>query len=196
MDNPKQERTFLMIKPDGVTRGLIGEIIHRVEKCGLKIVALEMVHPTEKQMDEHYPKDKEWITRLGKKTLETYKKYGYNAIKELGTDKPEKIGPMVRKWLIQFMTSAPLVKMIIQGVHAVDMVRKMAGPTMPALAEMGTIRGDFSVDSAAIANKNKRAVRNIIHASETQQEAKHEIKHWFSPDVIHNYKRNDDGIVF
>ena len=85
MENPKQEKTFLMIKPDGVTRGLTGEIIKRVEQRGLKIIALQMFKPTVKQMDSHYPKDKKWIARLGQKTLDTYKKYGLDAQEEVNT---------------------------------------------------------------------------------------------------------------
>ena len=193
MSHPKEERTLLLVKPDGVRRGLIGEIVERIEARGLKVIALEMVEPSKKQMDDHYPKDEKWINRIGEKTLQTYKKYGFNAEKELGTTDSLKIGKEVRKWLLDFMTSAPIVKMVIEGVHAVDMVRKLAGNTMPALAEMGTIRGDFSVDSAAAANRDKRAVFNLVHASETPEEAKHEITHWFSPEQIHPYKRVDEN---
>lgn len=192
--HPREEITFLMVKPDGVRRGLTGEIIRRVERVGLKVVALKMLKPTRAQIDNHYPKDARWITRLGEKTLATYAKYGYNASEELGTDKAEVIGPNVREWLITFMTSAPLVAMIVKGVHAVTMVRKLAGATMPSEAELGTIRGDFSVDSAAAANKDQRAVRNIVHASETEAEAKHEITHWFGDETIHDYERTDDMI--
>lgn len=192
MNHPKEELTFLMIKPDGVTRGLTGEIIRRVEQRGLKVVALKMFKATPEQIDGHYPKDEKWIARLGEKTLATYEKYGYDPLKELGTAEKTEIGQMVRKWLIDFMTQAPLVKMVVQGVHAVDMVRKLAGNTMPALAEMGTIRGDFSVDSAAAANKDKRAVRNIVHASETPAEAEHEIDYWFGPEDIFTYERTDE----
>lgn len=192
MSNLREEKTLVLIKPDGVQRGLIGEIIHRIERCGLKVIALRMFWATREQMDSHYPKDKKWIERLGTKTLATYKKYNLNAKKELGTENKEKIGKMVRGWLIDYMTSAPLVKMVIKGVHAVDMVRKMAGNTMPALAEMGTIRGDFSVDSAAAANREKRSVHNIIHASETPEEAEHEISHWFAPEEIHDYERKGE----
>lgn len=181
-----------MVKPDGVKRGLTGEIIRRVEQCGLKIVALQMFQPTREQMNDHYPKDEAWIKRLGEKTLTTYRRYGYEAKKELGTEDKMKIGKMVRGWLVDYMISAPLIKIVVQGPHAVDMVRKMAGNTMPALAEMGTIRGDFSVDSAAAANRDKRAVQNIVHASETPQEAEHEISHWFSPEEIYNYKRIEE----
>ena len=193
--HPKEERTFVMIKPDGVKRGLSGEIIRRIEQRGLKIIALQMFQPTHEQIDEHYPKDKAWIERLGEKTLTTYAKYGFDADKELGMTDKMTIGKMVRQWLVNYMVSAPLIKMVVQGIHAVDMVRKMVGNTMPALAEMGTIRGDFSVDSAAAANRDKRAVHSIVHASETPQEAEHEISHWFSPENIHGYKRTDEELM-
>lgn len=187
--NFKTERTYVMIKPDGVQKGLIGEVIKRFEQRDLKIVALEMFQPNYDLMDNHYPKEEWWITRLGTKTLSTYEKYGVNPKEALGVETAEEIGPMVRKWLIDYMTSAPLVKMVVEGAHAVDVVRKIAGPSLPYVAEIGTIRGDFSVDSPAIANTEKRAVMNIIHASETTEEANHEIKHWFGDKAIHSYKR-------
>ena len=191
MAHPKEERTYLMVKPDGVRKGLIGEIIKRIEQRDLKIVALQMFQPTVDQIDNHYPKDEAWIRRLGDKTLNTYSKYGFDPIEELGTADNLEIGKMVRGWLIDYMTSAPLVKMVIQGIHAVTVVRKIVGPTIPANAEMGTIRGDFSIDSPVLANKEKRAVMNLIHASETPQEAEHEIEHWFGQDSkdICAYKR-------
>lgn len=179
-----------MVKPDGVRKGLIGEVIRRLEQRDLKIVALEMFQPTHSQLNDHYPKNEEWITRLGQKTMTTYEKYGYDAIADFGTDNPAMIGPEIRKWLIDYMLSAPLVKIIAQGIHAVDVVRKIAGPTLPYLAEIGTIRGDFSIDSPALANREKRAVMNILHCSETPEEAEHEINHWFGKDFKpFNYKR-------
>jgi len=117
--HPKEEQTFLIIKPDGVRRGLTGDIIRRVEMRGLKVVALSMFQATRPQMDEHYPKAEAWIHRLGEKTLATYEKYGYDAKKELGTTNPLKIGTMVRGWLLDYMTSSPLVKMVVKGPHAV-----------------------------------------------------------------------------
>jgi nucleoside-diphosphate kinase len=189
MKHPKEERTYVMVKPDGVRKGLTGEIIKRFEQRDLKIVALEMSQPLFEQMDNHYPKQEEWITRLGEKTKATYEKYGYDLFTDFGTDDTSKIGPEVRKWVIDFMMSAPVVKMVIQGVHAVDVVRKIAGETMPYKAAVGTIRGDFSIDSPAIANKEKRSVMNIVHCSETPEEAEHEIKHWFGDSIIFDYKR-------
>ncbi len=187
--HPKEEKTFLMIKPDGVRKGLIGEIIGRVEQCDLKIVALEMFQTTRDDIDNHYPKDKAWITRLGEKTLDTYRKYNYDPKKEVGTEDPLEIGKQVRGWLVDFMTSAPLVKMVVQGVHAIDMVRKIVGETVPAKAEMGTIRGDFSVDSPVLANKEKRCIMNLVHASETPDESAHEIEFWFGGKDTYDYKR-------
>lgn len=189
MPHPKEEKTFLMIKPDGVRKGLVGEIIKRIEQRDLKVVALEMFHATKEQIDGHYPKDEKWITRLGEKTLATYEKYGYDAKKELGTTDANTIGKDVRKWLVEFMISAPMVRMVVQGIHAVDMVRKIVGPTMPYQAPMGSIRGDYSADSPALANKEKRAVQNLVHASETPEEAEHEIEFWFKKAPVFSYKR-------
>lgn len=185
----KEEKTYVMLKPDGVRKGLIGEVIRRFEQRDLKIVALEMFQPSHELIDTHYPKNEEWITRLGQKTISTYEKYGFDLLKDFGTSEAKDIGPEIRKWLIDYMTSAPLVKMVVQGVHAVDVVRKIAGPTMPYLAEMGTIRGDYSIDSPALANMEKRAVMNIVHCSETPEEAKHEINHWFGDIKTFDYKR-------
>ncbi|KKW15211.1 MAG: Nucleoside diphosphate kinase [Parcubacteria group bacterium GW2011_GWA2_50_10b] len=185
----KEEQTFVLIKPDAVQKGLIGEIIKRFEQRDLKIVALEMFQPTTKQIDDHYPKDNAWITRLGEKSLSTYKKYGIDPKPLVGSDDPAKIGPLVRSWVIDYMTAAPLVRMVVQGLHAVDTVRKIAGPTLPFQADIGTIRGDFSIDSPALANSEKRAVMNLVHASETPEEAQHEIKHWFGDIKTLSYKR-------
>ena len=192
----KEEKTLILIKPDGVKRGLIGEIIRRVEQRRLKIIAFKMFQATAEQINEHYPKDPQWIKRLGEKSLKTYEKYGLDPFKELGVDDPVKIGKMVREWIIDFMVSGPLVKMAVQGVHAVDMVRKLCGNTLPNLAEMGTIRGDYSVDSPALANAGKRAVHNIVHASEAPEEANHELKFWFTSEEIHAYQRAEEDIMF
>lgn len=189
MKHPKEELTYVMLKPDAVRKGLIGNIISRLEQRDLKIVALEMFMPTSEMIDSHYPKDEAWIRRLGQKTFGTYEKYGFDAKEEYGVADDLEMGTMVRTWLVDYMVSAPLVKMAVQGIHAVDMVRKIAGPTLPYLAEMGTIRGDYSADSPLLANKERRAVMNLVHASETPEEAAHEIAHWFGENAIHSYKR-------
>ena len=195
MSHPKKERTLLILKPDAVKRGLAGEIVSRIEKRGLKIIALRMFWATEDQVDGHYPKDEVWIKRLGEKTLKNYKEYGFDVKKELGADSPLEVGKLVRSWLIDYLTSGPMVKIVIEGIHAINMVRKIVGPTMPADADMGTIRGDFSVDDATAANRDKRSIRNLVHASETPEEAEHEISFWFAPEEIFDYKRAEDDVM-
>ncbi|MCK5044671.1 nucleoside-diphosphate kinase [Candidatus Parcubacteria bacterium] len=196
MNNPQEERTVILIKPDGVKRGLVGEIISRLEARGLKIIALELFSPTRNQIDDHYPKDETWIRRIGGKTASNYKNYGLDLKAELGSEDLLEIGNMVRGWVLDYMTSGPIVKMVVQGIHSINMGRKIAGSSMPSEAEMGTIRGDFSVDDATAANRNKRAIHNLIHASETHEEAEHEIGYWFSPEEIHSYKRAEEDIMF
>ena len=174
-----------MVKPDGVRKGLTGEVIRRLEQRDLKIVALRMFQPTREAIDEHYPKDNEWMKRVGEKTLATYHKYGLDPIAEVGTEDPLEIGRAVRGWILDYMVSAPLVKMVVQGVHAVDMVRKLAGDTQPALAEMGTIRGDYAMHTGL----------NIIHASDSVESAGREIDLFFKPEELIGWKDgNDDWI--
>lgn len=190
------ERTFVMIKPDGVARGLIGEVLSRFEKRGLKIIALKMVKPTIEHIANHYPTDETWIERLGTKGFAVFEEYGIDPKEAMGTDNKLEAGKKVREWLINYMTEAPVVAMIIEGVHAIDMVRKIVGPTLPNKAEIGTIRGDYSVDSPAAANIAKRAIKNIVHASENKEEAQKEIGHWFAAEEIYDYDRSDHYSMF
>ncbi|TSD01233.1 MAG: nucleoside-diphosphate kinase [Parcubacteria group bacterium Athens0714_26] len=173
----KEEKTLILVKPDGVKRGLVGEIVKRIEQRGLKIIALKMFWANEKDFTKHYSDAEDNLRNMGQKTLATYQK-------------------LVHGWIVEFMTSGPIIKMVIQGLHAVEMVRKLVGNTMPSQAEMGTIRGDFSVDSSVLANAQKRAIRNIVHASGNLAEAEHEISLWFTPDEIHVYTRAEEDIMF
>ncbi|MFA7244241.1 MAG: nucleoside-diphosphate kinase [Patescibacteria group bacterium] len=191
------QRSLVLVKPDGVQRGLVGEVIKRLENRGLKIVALKMVKPSLEHIDNHYPKDEAWIERLGHKGFTVFEEYGIDPKEMMGTDSKKEAGKMVRKWLVDYLLDAPVVAMIVEGVHAIDMVRKIAGNTLPSKAEIGTVRGDFSVDSPAAANLEGRAIKNIMHASETPEEAEHEITHWFSDEDIHDeYKRSDHSVMF
>lgn len=190
--HPREEKTLVLIKPDAVKRGLVGEVIKRFESRGLKIIGLKMVQGTPKDFDEHYPKNKGWIINLGNRTVETYKKYNYSLKKDFGSEDPFEIGKIFRNWLIDFMSSGPVVKVLIEGVHAIDNVRKIVGDTQPTFALTGTIRGDFAVDSAGSANKDRRAVYNLIHASGNKDEARNEIMLWFTPDEIADYKRVEE----
>jgi nucleoside-diphosphate kinase len=190
----ERERTLVLIKPDGVKRHLIGEIIRRFEARGLKVVALQMTLPTREQISNHYPKNKEWITGLGNNTVKGYKEFEIQTtlLEDYGTEDPYEIGLKVREWLVDFMTSGPIIKMVVEGLHSIKMVRKIVGQTVPAFAEPGTIRGDFSIDSPDLANMRKRAVRNLIHASGNKEEAEYEIAHWFNKEDIHSYNTIHD----
>lgn len=196
--NVKYERTFCMIKPDGVMRGLIGEIIHRIEKAGLQVVAMKMLTPSEEMIRAHYPaSDEAWVTRLGNKGIASFEHLKHLNPKEvLGTDDPSTLGKEVLESLIQYMQSGPVVMFVVEGMQAVDMVRKLAGHTLPYKADVGTIRGDFSVDSPVIANTEKRAIHNLFHASETAAEAANEIKLWFGNEPIYDYDLAGGRIMY
>jgi nucleoside-diphosphate kinase len=196
MKHIKEQQTLVLMKPDGVKRGLIGEVVSRIERRGLKIVAMKMVAVDNDHLEKHFPSNEEWIHRLGGKTLKTFAEYDLDPKTHLGTDDQLEVGKGVRASLFEYMTSGPIVAMVVEGLHAIDMIRKVAGHTLPVFAEMGTIRGDFSVDSPAIANVEKRAIHNIMHASETPEEAQNEINLWFRPEEIHSYKRADQDIMF
>lgn len=187
------EQTLVLIKPDGVRRGLVGEILHRFERLGLKIVALKMVQPSEALLEKHYKSSNEsTLRRWGEKTLSTYTKYGKDAQKDLGTTDPLELGKMVKNWLFDYVTSGPVVAILLEGKHAVENVVAMTGPTMPVSASAGTIRGDFSTDSAAYANEEKRGVMNLVHISASIEEANFEKTVWFTDKEIHSYQRLEE----
>lgn len=189
------EQTLVLIKPDGVKRGIIGEILHRFERMGLKIVAMKLAMPNEELLLKHYQSDKDaTLQRWGEKTLATYTKYGKDPIKEFGTDNPLELGKLVNKWLFDYVQSGPSLALILEGKHAVENVVNLAGPTMPVAAPAGTIRGDFSTDSAAYANDERRGVMNLVHISASVEEANFEKMLWFTPEEIHSYKRADELI--
>jgi len=196
MEHIKQEKTFVLVKPDGVKRGLVGEVIQRIERRGLKVIAMKMVQVGTEHINKHLPTSEEWVERLGNKTLKTFTEYGIDPVAAQGTADPKEIGKMVKKSLVEYLTSGPVVAMVVQGIHAIDMVRKLAGHTLPVFAEMGTVRGDYSVDSPSVANVEKRAIHNIMHASETPEESANEINLWFAKEEINDYKRAEEDIMF
>lgn len=185
-----------MVKPDGVQRGLVGEVIARFEKAGLKLVGLKMVHPTKEMVENHYPSTEKWFTIVGEKTLTSYKELGLDPKEHLGTDKAGEIGRIVKGWLCDFISSSPVVCMVWEGNHAIQNVRRLVGNTLPIKANPGTIRGDFTCDSPDLANMKRRPIRNIVHASGDPEEARHEITLWFTDKELYTYKRADEEIMF
>src|SRR3990167_10052766 len=135
----KEEKTLVLVKPDGVKRGLIGEIMGRIEQRGLKVIAMQMVWADKAQLTKHYSDSEANLRVMGEKTLMTYQKYELDPVREIGTADAVKIGKMVHGWIVDFMSSGPIVKMVVQGIHAVEMVRKIVGGTLPSQADMGTI---------------------------------------------------------
>ncbi|MDR5682412.1 MAG: nucleoside-diphosphate kinase [Armatimonadota bacterium] len=196
MHNPRTERTLVVVKPDGVQRGLVGEILGRLERSGLKIVGLKMLTASRDLLERHYPDDDGFLRTIGGKTKEAFDAYGLDLRERMGTDDLREVGARVRGWLVDFMSSAPVVAAVVEGVHAVSVVRKLVGATLPVFAEPGTVRGDFAVDSPTLANLEGRPVRNLVHASGTLEEARFEIELWFGVDEIWSYRRADEGAMF
>ncbi len=191
------QQTLVLLKPDAVKRGLIGEIIKRFERVGLKIVACKLVKPSKDLADKHYPLERqEFVEGIGKKTLENYKEMGVDPVSEIGSLDPYEIGKIVRGWLVEMITSDPVLAIVLEGPNAVEIVRKLVGHTLPVKADPGTIRGDFSFDSAFFANAKKRPIKNLIHASGNPEEAEYEISLWFTKDEIHNYKRSEEEVMY
>lgn len=191
------ERTVVLVKPDGVKRGLVGEIISRFERTGLKIVALKMVWVDKVLAGKHYPTTRaEWVKKVGERTLKSYEEYGQDANELLGTMDPVEVGKLVCKWLVEFLTGGPTVAMILSAPHSVEVVRKIVGETYPLKAAPGTIRGDLMIDSPAVSNTRKRSIRNLVHASGSLEEAKFEEELWFHKSETHDYKRADEDLIF
>jgi len=189
--HPSKERTFVVIKPDGVQRSLIGEIIKRFERTGLKIAGLKMAVPTEQQCWTHYKKDDAWFEAKGGIIVKEFEAQGLPVEKtalEYGKD-------IVRQ-LVSFMTSGPVVAMVVQGNQAVNVVMKIVGTTEPMSSDIGTIRGDLTMDSYPLSSIDRRAVRNLIHCSDKPEEAEREIKIWFKDEEIINYRLVQEQILY
>ena len=182
------EQTLVLVKPDGVQRGLVGEIIKRFEKLGLKISGLKMVYPKEDFAKKHYPVTDDWFSKVGENTIKDCERFGIDVKKNMGTKDPVEIGKKVHNWNVNFLTSGPVVALVLEGVHAIDAVRKLAGETVPTASMPGTIRGDFASSSAISANIKGRAIYNLVHSSKNKEEARQEIALWFNPEELHDYK--------
>ncbi len=185
------ERTLVLIKPDGVERALIGKIISAFEDAGLRIIAMKMIKATKEQVEQHYAADEKWLKSVGEKSLQSKKERG----EEVNED-PIKIGMRIRDWLVDYLTEGPIVAMVVAGNNAIEVVRKIVGSTQPIKADPSTIRGKFASDSYDLADSQKRSVRNLVHASEDKENAEREIKVWFKEEEILDYKRADYSAMF
>jgi len=186
------EQTLILIKPDGVERGLTGEILARLQLAGLKLVALKMVKATADQCDRHYALTEEWMKGVYDKAKAK--------MESLGQPFPypdhQAYGKMIKDGLVEFLQSAPVVAAVFEGEQVVAQSRKIVGATEPASAAAGTIRGDFSIDTYALSNSQNRPLRNLIHASGTVEEAKNEIPIWFKPEEIMAVNAVADSVLY
>lgn len=155
------QRTLVLIKPDAVQRGLIGEIITRFERAGLKVVGAKMARPDRDHYHYHYEEISKMISRRGEKAFAV---------------------------TLKFMLQGPVLALVLEGVEAVAVVRKLVGATEPKEALPGTIRGDYAHMSFAYADSRDLGIPNVVHASGNEQEAAEEIAHWFSKEEIFDYQ--------
>lgn len=188
---PHQERTFVILKPDTVQRSLMGEVITRFERVGLKFVAMKMLIPTEEQLLTHYNKDDAWFLKKGNRIIDDLKTHNLPVTKEA-----MEYGREIITTIVNYMTAAPVVALILEGNQAVNVVTKLVGTTEPSTSDVGTIRGDFTVDSYSHSSFENRAVRNLIHCSESPEEAEREIKVWFTDAEIMDYITAQERIMY
>lgn len=182
MDQIKKERTVIFIKPEAVQRHLVGEFISKFEKRGLKMVACKLTVPTKERVGKHYPDKEEWYINTGTKTLEAYKAKGIDTGKTA-----IELAKIVRERLIEHFTDRPVLMMVWEGTHAVALGRKTAGATNCLVADIGSIRGDYSMESYDLADDRERAVHTLVHASDSIESAEKEMKLWFGQDEILDY---------
>ena len=154
------QRTLILFKPDAVQRGIVGEILTRFERVGLKIIGTKMIFPNKEHYHKHYEGIGKMVTRRGEKAFDM---------------------------ALEFMTQGPVIAMVLEGVESVELVRKLVGGTEPKAALPGTIRGDYSHISFGYADEHNVGIPNLIHASGSVEEAKQEIEHWFADHEIYDY---------
>lgn len=192
MPYSKEARTLVIIKPDGIQRSLIGEIIGRYERIGLKLIAMKMLVPTDEMVEKHYTLDPHWRMVTGEKSIKGYTDKG---LKPPTTD-PLEVTRILLEKLKKYITSGPVIAMVWQGTHAVKIVRKLTGGTEPLTSDVGTIRGDFVLDSYQISDGDGRAIRNLVHASGSAEEAENEIRYWFDDKEIIDYTLVQEQILY
>ena len=186
------ERTCVFLKPDTVQRSLIGEIVNRLERTGLKLIALKMVNADEKRLVEHYGKPDDWDLEKGTKRIRLMQEAG----KTVDPNKlPIEYGKDIIRGVVRYMQSSPMIAMVWEGNQAVAVVKKLVGSTDPTASDVGTIRGDYQLDSYALSDAEERGIRNLIHCSDHPDEAAREISIWFSPEDLHDYRHINEAIL-
>jgi nucleoside-diphosphate kinase len=190
----KRERTLVIMKPDGIQRSLVGEIIGRYERVGLKLVALKMVIASEEHATKHYYEvgGDEWLESVGAKARAAYEKKGLQSPYKTNIDN----GWAVLRANAKYISAGPVVCMVWEGNQACAIVRKLTGSTEPLSSDVGTIRGDLTVDSYQAADLDQRSIRNLIHASGNPEESAKEIKIWFKDEELLEYNHIQERMIY
>jgi len=193
--HPKKERTFVILKPDAVQRGLVGEIIQRFERIGLKIVAMKMHTVEEAKLWQHYNKDDVWYEKKGKNIIENKIKLGMIVDKEA-----IEYGKDIIRAMVHFMTASPVVSLVIEGNQAQAVVKRIVGSTEPSTADTGTIRGDYALDSYFLCDTDgSRGMRNLIHCTDPADGADaydREVAIWFTPQEVLQYRLVSEAMLY
>ncbi len=193
--HPKKERTFVILKPDAIQRGLVGEIIKRFEQIGLKIVAMKMHRADEEKLWKHYNKDDAWFLKKGEKIVVNRQGLGLPIEKE-----PIEYGRDIIGVVVKYMRAGPVVSLVLEGNNAGNVVKRLVGGTEPATADTGTIRGDFALDSYYLCDVDgSRGMRNLIHCTDPadgDDAAEREIGLWFTEDEIMQYKHIAEAMLY
>ena len=179
------------MKPDAIQRSLVGEILKRFERTGLKFVAVKFFVPEAATTWTHYGKDDEWFLKKGTRTIEERQKNNLPVEKDA-----MEYGKDIIQGCVDLFTCGPVLAAVIEGNQSVAIVKKLVGGTEPTTSDVGTIRGDFTIDSYGLANIDSRAVRNLVHCSDSVEEAEREIKLWFEEKEILNYRLVQEEILY
>lgn len=189
--HPKKERSLVILKPDAIQRSLMGTIISRIENTGLKFVAMRLIVPKAEQCWTHYNKDEAWFLKKGARVVEDRKAQNLPIEKEA-----LEYGKDIIQANVDFFTSGPVLAFIVEGNQSVAIVKKLVGGTEPTTSDVGTIRGDLTVDSYALSSIDNRAVRNLVHCSDSPEEAEREIPIWFEESEILKYRLVQEQILY
>lgn len=184
------ERTLVILKPDAVQRMLVGDVIQRFEKAGLKIIGMKMVWPSEELAGKHYTDDPAYLDEVGEKATASAKERG----QEL-TQTPREVGESIRQKNMIFLNSGPVIVFVLEGNTAVAAVRNIIGGTNPLSADVGSIRGDLTIDDFSQADAEDRTCRNLIHASDSPENGEQEIALWFDEGELHDYQTVMDKVL-
>lgn len=193
--HPKKERTFVILKPDAVQRGLVGEIIKRFERIGLKIVGMKMHMADEKKLWDHYSKDDAWYVKKGERIIENKKSLGQTVDRD-----PIEYGKDIIRAVVTYMSAGPMVSLVLEGNNAASVVKRLVGSTEPATADTGTIRGDFALDSYYLCDVDgSRGMRNLIHCTDPadgEGAQDREIGIWFIEQELHTYRLVTEAMLY